>query len=117
MNLRKTKLSLQNINTKNRQKLESMALLPIKHRTPPKFTIAPGKWWLEYSFPIGKGTSQGLWGGGICTKKHQRKEPHEKPCHASHTQTSANLSNQNGQLRLGSRLSKHYCSIVRLQGS
>ena len=28
--------------------------------TPPKFNIAPEKWWLEDYFPIGKGTFQGL---------------------------------------------------------
>ena len=28
--------------------------------TPPKFNIAPEKWWLEYYFPIGKVTFQGL---------------------------------------------------------
>ena len=27
--------------------------------TPPKFNIAPKKWWLEDYFPIGKGTFQG----------------------------------------------------------
>ena len=28
--------------------------------TLPKFNIAPEKWWLEYYFPIGKVTFQGL---------------------------------------------------------
>ena len=28
--------------------------------TPPKFNIAPEKWWLEDYFPIGKITFQGL---------------------------------------------------------
>ena len=28
--------------------------------TPPKFNIAPEKWWLEDYFPIGKATFQGL---------------------------------------------------------
>ena len=28
--------------------------------TPPKFNIAPEKWWLEDYFPIGKVTFQGL---------------------------------------------------------
>ena len=28
--------------------------------TPPKFNIAPEKWWLENYFPIGKVTFQGL---------------------------------------------------------
>ena len=28
--------------------------------TPPKFNIAPEKWWLEDHFPIGKVTFQGL---------------------------------------------------------
>ena len=28
--------------------------------TPPKFNVAPEKWWLEDYFPIGKVTFQGL---------------------------------------------------------
>ena len=28
--------------------------------TPPKFNIAPEKWWLEDYFPVGKVTFQGL---------------------------------------------------------
>ena len=31
-----------------------------KDDTPPKFNIAPEKWWLEAYFPIGKVTFQGL---------------------------------------------------------
>ncbi len=32
----------------------------ITSNTPPKFNIAPEKWWLEDYFPIGKVTFQGL---------------------------------------------------------
>ena len=31
-----------------------------ENTTPPKFNMAPGKWWLEDYFPIGKVTFQGL---------------------------------------------------------
>ena len=36
-----------------------------KDDTPPKFNIAPEKWWLEAYFPIGKVTFQGLHSGNL----------------------------------------------------
>ena len=42
--------------------------------TPPKFNIAPEKWWLEDYFPMGKVTFQGravkLWGGKRWESSH-----------------------------------------------
>ncbi len=34
--------------------------IQVANNTPPKFNIAPEKWWLEDYFPIGKVTFQGL---------------------------------------------------------
>ena len=40
--------------------VEAMISMKNKDDTPPKFNIAPEKWWLEAYFPIGKVTFRGL---------------------------------------------------------
>ena len=44
-----------NLFFKNKRDLETK-----RNYTPPKFNMAPQKWWLEDYFPIGKVTFQGL---------------------------------------------------------
>ena len=45
--------------------VEAMISMKNKDDTPPKFNIAPEKWWLEAYFPIGKVTFQGLHSGNL----------------------------------------------------
>ena len=41
-------------------KLQGVFMGNYRKTTPPKFNIAPEKWWVEDYFPIGKVTFQGL---------------------------------------------------------